>query len=218
LVLAQVGQTGMAWVPCGRPPWLLPVPPWLLATPPWLLATPPVGLGTAPEGLSTPPEGLSTPPGLLATPPWRLDSAPGQLESAPELLPNRTVVLSGAPEGLSSQPGQLDSVPEVFAGAQAAVAVVSYHRDTKPGRYPWRREVRGVRAPGACRVRASAHRLRSDAPLSGLDLPCFLRMLARGIAGRSRPHEHVGASALTACAPASAQRPHAKAPTGAPKK
>jgi hypothetical protein len=151
LVLAQVGQTGMAWVPCGRPPWLLPVPPWLLATPPWLLSTPPVGLGTAPEGLSTPPEGLSTPPGLLATPPWRLDSAPGQLESAPEQLPNRTVVLSGAPEGLSSQPGQLDSAPEVFAGAQAAVAVVSYHRDTKPGRYPWRRAgVSTLPAHGAC--------------------------------------------------------------------
>ena len=49
------------------------------------------------------------------------------------------------------------------------------------------RDVPGVRAPGACRVRGSAHRLRCDAPLSGLDLACFLRMLARGIAGRVEP-------------------------------
>ena len=89
--------------------------------------------------------------------------------------------------------------------------------------------VPSVRAPGAssslrampgaraCRVRGSAHRLRSDAPLSGLDLPCFLRVLAHRIAGRVEPAQHVGASALTVCAPASAQRPHAKAPTGAPK-
>ncbi len=39
------------------------------------------------------------------------------------------------------------------------------------GHARWERDVRGVRAPGACRLRASAHRLRSDAPLSGLDLP-----------------------------------------------
>ena len=58
--------------------------------------------------------------------------------------------------------------------------------------------VPSVRAPGAssslrampgaraCRVRGSAHRLRSDAPLSGLDLPCFLRMLARRPSGPKR--------------------------------
>ena len=46
------------------------------------------------------------------------------------------------------------------------------------------REVRGVRAPGACRVRASAHRLSQMRPCRGLIYRCFLRMLARGIAGR----------------------------------
>jgi CheY-like chemotaxis protein len=39
------------------------------------------------------------------------------------------------------------------------------------------------------------------APLSGLELPCFLRALSRGLRGISRPPEHVGATALTACAP-----------------
>ena len=54
--------------------------------------------------------------------------------------------------------------------------------------------VPSVRAPGAssslrampgaraCRVRGSAHRLWSDAPLSGLVLPCFLEALAHRIA------------------------------------
>ena len=61
--------------------------------------------------------------------------------------------------------------------------------------------VRGARAPGACRVRASAHRLRGGAPLSGLEPPCFLRAMSRGLRGTSRPPEHVGAAALMACAP-----------------
>jgi hypothetical protein len=84
-------------------------------------------------------------------------------------------------------------------------------RDVRGVRAPGcvQRDVRGVRAPGACRVRASAHRLRSDAPLSGLELPRSLRGVARGPRAWSRPHEHVDAPALTACAPASAQRLHA---------
>ncbi len=46
------------------------------------------------------------------------------------------------------------------------------------------REVRGARAPGACRIRVGAHRLRPGTPLSGLDLPCFLWALPREPAGR----------------------------------
>ncbi len=101
------------------------------------------------------------------------------------------------------------------AGMRAVGCTWGTRRDARSGMYvghapgfaPW--DVRGVRAPGACRVRASAHRLRSDAPLSGLELPRSLRGVARGPRARSRPHEHVGAPALTACAPASAQRLHA---------
>ncbi len=73
--------------------------------------------------------------------------------------------------------------------------------------------VPSVRAPGAssslrampgaraCRIRGSAHRLGSDAPLSGLDLACFLRMLARGIAGlieTARARRRFGAYGLRA--------------------
>ncbi len=50
------------------------------------------------------------------------------------------------------------------------------------GRWEVRGTRAGLRAPGACRVRGSAHRLWSDAPLSGLVLPCFLEALAHRIA------------------------------------
>ncbi len=73
----------------------------------------------------------------------------------------------------------------------------------------------GARAGGLSRPRQRPPAIIS-APLSGLDLPCCLRVLPRGRRVWSRPPEHVGASALTAFAPASAQRPHAQAPTGAP--
>ena len=62
-------------------------------------------------------------------------------------------------------------------------------------------DVRGVRAPGACRVRASAHRLCAAAPLSGLDLPCSLQTLAHGIASgleTARAHRRSGAYGLRA--------------------
>jgi hypothetical protein len=73
----------------------------------------------------------------------------------------------------------------------------------------------GARAGGLSRPRQRPPAIIS-APLSGLDLPCCLRVLPRGRRVWSRPPELVGASALTAFAPASAQRPHAQAPTGAP--
>ncbi len=54
-------------------------------------------------------------------------------------------------------------------------------------------------------------------PCRGLIYLVLCECQRGGLRVVSRPPEHVGASALTACAPASAQRPHAKAPTGAPK-
>ncbi len=65
----------------------------------------------------------------------------------------------------------------------------------------WERNVRGARAPGACRLRASAHRLSLMRPCRGLIHRCFLRMWARRIAGRvetARAHRRSGAYGLRA--------------------
>jgi hypothetical protein len=112
---------------------------------------------------------------------------PARDHAEPPLRPREVGEGEAGDEG---EPRQRDDAPE-RAGAQELHGLG---------------DVRGARAPGACRVRASAHRLRS-APLSGLDLPCFCAVLSRGLRGACR--DRPSTSALRPLRPARQRQPNA---------